>query len=477
MLVPAGTPPQRESQYAFVKARRRVHLSRIMVGMATCESESRGGKDRCNLVGGSLRACPRLATVLLLAWTAALVRPVVAAAQVSYVARFALEKQTFLLGEPIFCTFTIENTGSQVFAFAYRMPSRVLNSELEGEPRFSVSDERGRPQPDPAPKPCGGAKGSAVYGSVMLPPGQVHTERWLLNQWARFSRPGRYHVRAERRLPLLGMNGAMPEFSRAPVAYALALNELSFDIVSATESELRIAFQPYLEILQKPGNWNAGEAVLVLTTLPQPFLLEQLTALAHAPPSEHRWNPQQALEGLARLGTPAAWEEILRIAQGVGSSEAQDDEPLRAYAMLLLGEKGDPAFVVPLLEVLATAPATLRGDVLRALGFFQDTRASEILFTKLHSPAANERVNAILGLRNLGSKDVIPALLAMLSDPEAEVRQVANFALQGLTGQKFKLSSRARPAESARAAEWWHAWWREHGARFVPVRRAPCQDW
>jgi len=451
----------------------------MMVLMALGESKSRRGKDCCPLVRSSRGERLPLATALWLGWAAGLLLPVVATAQVSYVARFALEKQTFLLGEPIFCKFTIENTGSQVLAFSYRTPSRILNPELEGEPRFTVSEENGQPLPDPAPKPCGGAKGSAVYGSVTLPPGQIHSERWLVNQWARFSRPGRYRSRAERRLPLLGANARTQEFSPSPVAYALAINELSFAVTPATETELRATFQPYLKILEKPAVSNASEAALVLTTLPQPFLLEQLAALANAPAAERRWDRQQALEGLARLGTRAAWEEIRRIAQGVRLSQAKGpaDDPLRAYAVQLLGEKGDPEFLPPLLEMLSTGPETLRGEVLRALGLFHDPRANQVLFQKLHSQVANDRVNAILGLRNLESKDAIPALIAMLSDPGAQVRQVAHFALQGLTGQKFKLSSGASRAESARIAEQWRAWWREHGASFVPARPAPSQDW
>jgi HEAT repeat protein len=150
---------------------------------------------------------------------------------------------------------------------------------------------------------------------------------------------------------------------------------------------------------------------------------------------------------------------------------------LRAYAVLLLGEKGDLAFLPALLELASTAPIDLRGDVLRALGFFNERRANELLFEKLHSPMVNDRVNAILGLKNLESKHAIPALLAMLNDPEAQVRQVAHFALQSLTGRKFKLSSGASRAESARVAERWHAWWRGHGASFVPLRQPPCRDW
>ncbi|MBZ5516941.1 MAG: hypothetical protein LAN62_19245, partial [Acidobacteriia bacterium] len=169
---------------------------------------------------------------------AVLAVPARGSAQVSYVARFSLGKQTFLVGEPIFCTFTIQNTGSSVFSFSYRIPTRLLNPELETEPRFSIRDDAGRWADDPAPRPCGGAKGSAVYGSVRLPPGQTHAERWLLNQWARFSRPGRYQVRAERRLPLFALDPARQEFSDRPAAYSLAINELTLDLKDATAAEL-----------------------------------------------------------------------------------------------------------------------------------------------------------------------------------------------------------------------------------------------
>ncbi|MBI1940138.1 MAG: HEAT repeat domain-containing protein, partial [Acidobacteria bacterium] len=369
----------------------------------------------------------------------------------------------------------------------YRTPSRALNTELEAEPRFTVTDEKGRPVPDPAPRPCGGAKGTAVYGSVTLPPGQTHTERWLLDQWARFPGPGRYHVLAERRLPLLTVDPRTQEFAEPPAAYALAINELTLEIVPSTPSQLEAAYRPYLEELEKPKPTNLAEAVLVVTVLPQPFCLKELIKLAIASTQERRWDRQQALEGLARLGTPAAWEAISKIARGENPAVTSAGGPaasrpstdgLRAYAVLLLGQQGDREFIPTLLGIASTTPdPALRGDVLRALGFFNDPQANQVLFDNLRSPEVSDRVNAILGLKNLESANAVPALLAMLKDPEAQARQVAHFALQSLTGQPFKLPPNASRADSARAAEEWHAWWRNREGKFVPVRHPPCRDW
>jgi HEAT repeat protein len=194
-----------------------------------------------------------------------------------------------------------------------------------------------------------------------------------------------------------------------------------------------------------------------------------------------RWDRKQALEGLARLGTPAAWDAILKIAQGGKANPdaptpARND-PVRAYAVLLLAEKGETSFLPALLDLIATGPEELRGDVLRALGFFHAPQAYQALYDKLHSPNPTDRMNAILGLKNLGTKDVVPTLLAMLNDPELQVRQVANFALQSLTGEKFNLPPRVSSQEPAVPTQHWHAWWRQHGANFVPVRAPACHDW
>src|SRR5579859_8101829 len=78
--------------------------------------------------------CSRLPLALIFLFCAGpLIFPVTCRAQVSYVARFTMDKQKFLLGEPIFCNFVIQNTGARTFSFRYRSPDRILNSDLENE--------------------------------------------------------------------------------------------------------------------------------------------------------------------------------------------------------------------------------------------------------------------------------------------------------------------------------------------------------
>jgi len=407
-----------------------------------------------------------------------------ALAQVNYSVHFEMEGPKYLLGEPIFCRFVIQNTGSKVFAFRYRTPTRGLAIDYDQEPRFVVTDLRGPRLPDPGPRPCGSPQGTAVYGSVTLPPGQVHTERWLLNQWAQFAAPGRYHLRAERRLALLQPNPQGGKFAEKPAAFAMAIDELSVLVVRSTRAQVEAAFQPYLAAVENPKDPNPAEAVVVLTSLPQPFFLDQLAAMANAGKPD-RWDRRDALDGLARLDTPASWRAILKLFRGTdtaassGSKEGAEraEDPLRSYALLLLAEKGDPAFIPAFVEMLAQSAEPARGDILRALGFFRDARAYQALYDNLHSAQVTDRMNSILGLKTLGTKEVIPALLAALNDPEPQVRQVANFALEGLTGHKVAISANASREESERIANNWHAWWREHAGSFSPPRPAACHDW
>src|SRR5512143_2288879 len=183
-------------------------------------------------------------------------------AEVNCVARFKLEKEKYLLGEPVFCNFVLHNTGTQTVTFTYRFPTRAANRDLPQEPKFRIKDAAGRTLTDPAPQPCGGAKGTVVYGSVTLPPGGTHTERWLLNQWGRITRPGKYTVRAERRLPLSSVDPSTNEVSKKPAAFATALNNLKLEVVPSTAAERDAAFEPYLKTLANPDADGFAEAFL-----------------------------------------------------------------------------------------------------------------------------------------------------------------------------------------------------------------------
>ena len=390
---------------------------------------------------------------------------------VGYTARFYLEEESYLRGEPIFCVFEIRNEGPRIFQFPYRVPSRAANPALESEPKFSVAAENGEPLADVGAGRCRLAEGSVVYGLVRLSPGQIHRERWLLNEWVDMQKEGTYRVRAERRLPLRGFDEAREEFSEQPSAYARALNEMTLEILTPEGAELEQAFRPYRRALADGDDARRPEAVLALTTSPQPFLLEDLTGLAQRSKDGAREERLRALDGLARLGTPPAWKAIVHVAQN------STDEVTQSRAVQLLAEKGDTGFLGLLLEILPDASDRVRSELLQGLGSFEERRAAEVLFERLHGERPVDRVGALLGLRNMGRKETIPSMIAMLYDPSPRVRQVANFALRELTGRKITLPARPSPEDSQDAAQEWRAWWRENNAQFTPRPPAECRSY
>ncbi len=400
-------------------------------------------------------------------------------AQVVGAAHFQLDKKVYKLGEPVFCDYIIRNAGLSAFSFPHRAPTRVLSHDLGSEPKFVLTDSSGHTLADPAPEPCGGREGTVVYGSTSLPPGRTSIERWVLNQWGRISAPGVYHVHAWRHLPLFPFDPAKQDFSSHPGGYAVALNDLTFKVVPATEAQLEKAYVPLLQLLDRPSDPEFADAVIAVTTVPHAFFEKRLAELAGRQSEKRPWVREQALTGLARLDTPRAWDAILHLASGTDAAGAKVGEnlALRSNAVLLLAEKGEPRFLPTLFEILKSGPKSLQQDVLRDLGFFHDPRASQVLFDHLHSSDAAMRMNAILGLRNLNTKNVLPALFAMLSDPDEQVRQVANFALQNLTGQKFSLPQDATRTELSKTQKEWRDWWLGHNATFAPAPQAPCRDW
>jgi HEAT repeat len=400
-------------------------------------------------------------------------------AQTVGAAHFQLDKRVYLLGEPVFCDFIIRNAGPVAIAFPHRAPVRVLSRELGSEPRFILTSASARLLPDPGPQPCGGREGTVVYGSITLPAGQTSVERWVLNQWGRITAPGHYHVHAERHLPLFAFDAANQDFASQPSAYAVAIDDLSFEVLPTNEKQLEKAYKPLLQILHRPEDPEYADAVIAVTTVPHPFLEPRLVALLGRQSEKRPWVRQQALTGLARLGTARAWNAILRLAMGADSSGGPKGGKvaLRSSAILLLAEKGDARFLPRLFQLLKFGPETLQEDILRALGFFHDPRANQVLFDHLHSGEAGLRTSAVLGLKNLNTTDVLPALFAMLNDPDEQVRQVANFALQNLTGQKFTLPPGATRAELDKTQTEWRAWWQAHNATFIPAPQPPCRDW
>jgi HEAT repeat protein len=143
--------------------------------------------------------------------------------------------------------------------------------------------------------------------------------------------------------------------------------------------------------------------------------------------------------------------------------------------VVALHAKGSDA-VAPLIEALKS-PATLRRWAAAAtLGDLGDRDAVPALRDALSDRSISVRVHAAHSLAKLGANDGIPTLINAVSSeeiiighPPELVSDVANQALESVSGRSFGLDSSATPAMRRQIAERWDAWWRES-------RETPAQD-
>lgn len=113
------------------------------------------------------------------------------------------------------------------------------------------------------------------------------------------------------------------------------------------------------------------------------------------------------------------------------------DEYQRAYLMQLLGRTGDERAVESLINTLIEDTELLRVSAADALGWIGDERAVQPLLSALEQSPADSSVREVAAeaLGRIGNPEVIPALVASLTDTNEWVRRASAVALGDLGDQ------------------------------------------
>lgn len=111
-----------------------------------------------------------------------------------------------------------------------------------------------------------------------------------------------------------------------------------------------------------------------------------------------------------------------------------------AAAIRALGDIADPAALEILLRHL---DGSSRADVVTALGKLKDPRAIDALVAVLQDPDWQVRMNAATALGPIGGKKQAPALEALLEDEVNVVREWAARSLEMMTGQRYTYRNEA----------------------------------
>jgi HEAT repeat protein len=137
-------------------------------------------------------------------------------------------------------------------------------------------------------------------------------------------------------------------------------------------------------------------------------------------------DPTSAVQLLAQIGDARA---VPALAAELTRGRVRRDLVVDALAKI-----GDPSALVPLLSLLDEPDAALRKKALAAVGPILDARAGDVLVKALGDKDQDIRVTAAGYLGELGLKQAVPALLALVGDDTPQPVRFAAIRALGLIG-------------------------------------------
>ncbi len=127
---------------------------------------------------------------------------------------------------------------------------------------------------------------------------------------------------------------------------------------------------------------------------------------------------------------------------------------VRATAVVGLRVIGDKRAIPALVTACADPEPIVRCDAARALGVMGGPpEIATLVPLARRDPDANVRLEAVYAIRNISGRDTIPIFIAALSDPDESIAFAAHAALMDLTGLRFS------PDKTQ-----WQKWWQERHA-------------
>jgi HEAT repeat protein/beta-lactamase regulating signal transducer with metallopeptidase domain len=145
-------------------------------------------------------------------------------------------------------------------------------------------------------------------------------------------------------------------------------------------------------------------------------------ALANALKDENPAVRQQAMQALAQMRSPLAFEPML--------TALKDTDPeVRHQAAFSLGQLDDPRAVGPLAAALKDSAADVRQQAAFALGQLHAKDSVPALAGALKDEGADVREQAAFALGQIGDTSAVQPLVAALKDADEDVREQAAFAL------------------------------------------------
>ncbi len=367
--------------------------------------------------------------------------------------RFYPEKETYLLGEPIFIVYQVKNEGGKPVPWG----SGPFYGPCAGGFTFEVPGAVLRPEWQPG---CRGISGSCLGSIGQLGPGEESIQRFLLNERFEFKEPGEYDVEAVTAVSVQP-NSNPPEEVEFRSSFRITL-------VKGDPRELEGAFQPYVRRLKEGYTLRAQEAAVAVTMLAPSFLQDLILHLAR---DSDEWKAGLAIDALLRLNTPEARESLTQLAQQRGG----DVNGIEQTTIEKLGETGDRAYLPALVSLARDSYRYNRYSAARATGELGRVEAVPFLLSLLQDSDPLVREGAVQGLAGTQSREAVPGVLSMFTDSDAEVRASAVNSFTSLTHAPGDFNSvDAAGAEQAKTRA--SLWWRLNGERSLIYGPQGCSE-
>ncbi len=352
------------------------------------------------------------------------------------IGRFYPEKETYLLGEPVFIVYQVKNEGEK----PVRWGSGSFYGPCTGGFTFEVPGAVYQPEWQPG---CHAILASCLGSVGELGPGEESVQRFLLNERFDFREPGTYDVTAMTPAPVQPDSGAVEEKEFK--------SSFRITLVQGDPEELQAAFRPYVQRLKMGDTLRAREAVVAITKLAPPFLEDLIVSLARNSDEEYS---SLAIDALLRLNTPQARATLAQLAE-----QRRFQVPAVEQKVIeTLGKTGDRAYLPVLVGLAKDSYRFNRYSAALALGELGRVEAVPFLLPLLQDRDPLVREGAVGGLAGTQSREAVPGLLSMFTDPDAEVRESAVSSFTSLTHAPGVFNSAdAAGAEQAktRAVRWW----------------------
>jgi hypothetical protein len=377
-------------------------------------------------------------------------------------ARFYPEKETYILGEPIFLNIEVVNN--------MQKPVTLDNGFGKCEDRYDGGKTKmpgaKRRFPTPLVASCygGGWGGGCAKGSFTLQSGAKQVEKLFLTALFSIDSPGTYKVQARRRIEIYADESS--HFNAT--GWLEVASDFDISVVPGTDEQLRKAFERYVQdltISSSSGTWNKQDqqrykardkarnnAIDAITTMAPLFLEDVILRLAEAP----NWEIVKAIPALGHLNTERTRKRLAELA--VQSDQGALSQP----AVGALAKTHDPSALAVLMQIGSMADHPARSFAIQYTGLYGNA-AIPYLAAAINNRESYVQVAAIRGLGATASRTAVPILIDLLKKSEHSLLRDVRESLAQLT----HLADGGDPtSDKPRPDEWrhWREWWALNGA-------------